>query len=182
MSLDWTCPECGLDYHTISPRDAVLAARTFPRRYRSVLTHFDADEDPDSVLRRRPASGGWSALEYTAHVADVLDLLAPTIRRIEVEDDPVINQFDPDERAEEEDYNSDSLIDVLGRLETACADLSNTVEYMDPDAWARTGHFADGTVRQAIDIARNAVHEASHHFRDVARVLTEVRQRPTEER
>lgn len=170
-----------MDYHHVSPQDMVLSARVFPRRYRSVLTHFDADEDPDSVIRRRPEPGVWSALEYTAHVADMVELLAPTIRRIEVEDDPRLNEFDPDERAEEEEYNTEALAEVLGRLETACADLSNTVEFMDPDAWLRTGRY-DWGERQAIDIARNATHELTHHFRDVQRVLTKVRGRPTTER
>lgn len=176
MSLDWTCPECGMDYQTVSPRDIVLAARTFPRRYRAVLTRFGTDEDPDDLLRARPAPAVWSALEYAAHVADILELLAPTIRRIEVEDNPRLNQFDPDERAEEEAYNEDGLLDVLGRLETGCADLSNTVEFMDPDAWTRTGSYEWGE-REAIDVARNAVHEASHHLRDIERVLAQARAR-----
>lgn len=170
-----------MDYHHVSPNDIVLAARTFPRRYRSVLTHFDADEELDAVIRGRPEPGVWSALEYTAHVADMLDLLAPQIRRIEVEDDPRLNLFDPDERAEDEEYNRESLLEILGRLETGCADLSNTVEFMDPDAWTRTGHYDHGE-RQAIDVARNALHETSHHFRDVLRVLSAVRGRPTTER
>lgn len=176
MSLDWTCPECGLDYHTISPRDIVLAARTFPYRYRQVLTRSGPDEDADEVLRRRPSPGVWSALEYAAHVADVIDLLAPSIRRVEVEDNPRLYQFDPDERAEEEEYNSDALVDVLGRLDTACADLSNTCEFIDPEAWSRTGQYGHGA-REAIDLARNAVHEGSHHLRDIERVLAQVRGR-----
>jgi hypothetical protein len=181
MTVHWVCPECGLDYDTISPRDAVLAARTFPRRYRSLLTHLDPDEDPDSVIRRRPAPDVWSALEYTAHVADILDWLASSIRRIEVEDQPRLYEFDPDEKAEEEEYNDLPLVEALGRLETACADLSNTIEFMDPAAWTRTGRYEWGE-REAIDLARNAVHEGSHHLRDIQRVLTQVRGRTTEER
>lgn len=181
MSLSWVCPECGLDYDTISPRDAVLAVRTFPRRYRALLTHFDPDEDVDDVIRRRPAPDVWSALEYTAHVAQVLDLMAPTIRQIESEDNPHLYFFDSDKQAEEQGYNDWPLLTAIGELESACADLSSAIEFVEPENWSRIGTF-DWGEREAIDIARNAVHEGAHHLRDIERVLTEVRGRPTSER
>ncbi|MFN2504688.1 MAG: DinB family protein [Acidimicrobiales bacterium] len=180
MSLSWKCPECGLDFDTISPRDAVLAVRTFPRRYRALLTHFDPDEDVDDVIRRRPAPDVWSALEYTAHVAEVLDLLAPVIRQIEIEDNPHLYFFDSDKQAEEQSYNDWPLLRVIGDLESACADLSAAIEFVDPVNWSRRGTF-DWGEREAIDMARNAVHEGAHHLRDVERVLTQVRGRPTAE-
>ena len=34
MAVSYTCKECGLEYDSISPRDAVQALRSFPRRYR----------------------------------------------------------------------------------------------------------------------------------------------------
>ena len=180
MTLHWKCPECGLDYDTISPRDAVLAVRTFPRRYRALLTHFGPDEDVDDVIRRKPAPDVWSALEYTAHVAQVLDLLAPTIRQIENENNPHLYFFDSDQQAAEQAYNDWPLLRALGELESACADLSSAIEFYDPAAWNRTGRFDYGE-REAIDLARNAVHEGAHHLRDVQNVLTQVRGRETRE-
>ena len=181
MSISWKCPECGLDYDTISPRDAVLAVRTYPRRYRSLLTHFDPDEDVDEVIRRKPAPDVWSALEYTVHVAEVLDLTAPTIRQIVSEDNPQLYFFDSDEQAAAQLYNDWPLLRALGELESACADLSSAIEFVEPEEWSRVGTFEWGQ-REAIDMARNAVHEGSHHLRDVQRVLTQVRGRPTTER
>ena len=46
----YVCPECGLDYDTVSPEDAAVAVRSFPRRYREAMAGIDED-----VLRRRPA-------------------------------------------------------------------------------------------------------------------------------
>jgi hypothetical protein len=181
MTISWKCPECGLDYDTISPRDAVLAVRTFPRRYRALLTHFDPDEDVDDVIRRRPAPGVWSALEYTAHAAEVLDLLAPTIRQIVNETNPHLYFFDSDAQAAEKSYNDWPLLRALGDLESACADLSSAIEFVDPADWNRTGTF-DWGEREAIDMARNAVHEGAHHLRDIEKVLTQVRGRATSER
>lgn len=180
MTIHWVCPECGLDYDTISPRDAAGAVRTFPRRYRNVLTHFGPDEDLEEVIRTRPAPDVWSALEYTAHVAQTLDLMAPNIRQIVNEDNPHLYTFDPDEQAEEQDYNDWTLLMAVSELESACADLSMAIEYTPSDAWNRKGTFDYGE-REAIDIARNAVHEGSHHLRDIRRGLSQILGREVEE-
>jgi hypothetical protein len=181
MTISWKCPECGLEYDLISPRDAAAAVRTFPRRYRNLLTHFGPDEDVDEVIRQRPAPDVWSALEYTAHVAQVLDLIAPIIRQISAENNPHLYFFDSDQQAAEQQYNDWPLLKALGELESACADLSMAIEYMDPADWNRKGTFDFGE-REAIDMARNAVHEGAHHLRDVQKVLTQVRGRETTER
>lgn len=170
----WVCPKCGLDYDTISPRDAVGAVRSYPRRYRSALGGFGANEDRERLIRQRPDPDTWSALEYTGHVADVLDLTAPSIRRIMVEDRPTLFFFDVDEQAVERDYNGEERTEILSVLETACADLASVLEGVDADSWRRTGVFPWGE-RDALETARNAVHEGSHHLRDVEEVLARVR-------
>ncbi len=182
MSVSWVCPECGLDYDTISPRDAAGAVRTFPRRYRSVLIdNFRPDEDLEALVRRRPEDGVWSALEYTAHVAQILDLLAPTLRQIVNEDNPALFAWDADEQAEEQEYNDWTVLEAIGELESACADLSMAIEYTGADEWSRKGTY-DWGEREAIDIARNAVHEGAHHLRDLKRVLGQVLGREVDER
>ncbi|MGH9189441.1 MAG: DinB family protein [Acidimicrobiales bacterium] len=170
----WVCPECGLDYDTISPRDAVGAVRSYPRRYRSALAAFGPGEEGDELSRRRPTPTTWSALEYTAHAADVLDLTAPSLRRILVEEKPTLFFFDSDTQAAERDYNSQDRSEVLGNLETACADLAAVMEGISADDWGRTGIFTWGE-RDALITARNAVHEGSHHLRDIEHGLAAVR-------
>jgi hypothetical protein len=180
VTVRWTCPECGLDYETISPRDASGAVRTFPRRYRSILLRLEPGEDPEVVLRQRPAPDVWSALEYTAHVAQTLDLIAPTIRQIINEDNPHLYAFDPDEQAHEQSYNEWPIMQAVGELESACADLSMAIEYVPSDEWTRKGSF-DWGEREAIDMARNAVHEGSHHLRDIKRGLSQILGREVDE-
>ena len=151
--------------------------RSFPRRYRALLVTPGSDDRPDAVFRRRPDPGTWSALEYTAHVADVLDHLGPAIRRITYEDKPSITSFDNDERAVEKAYNELERTEVLGWLELACAELASVIEGVNADDWTRTGRL-DAGERDALTVARNGVHEGSHHLRDVQRVLNRVRGRP----
>ncbi|MCA1676351.1 MAG: class II holin family protein, partial [Actinobacteria bacterium] len=59
----------------------------------------------------------------------------------------------------------------------ACAELASVLEGVSPDDWTRTGLLA-GVPRDALTMARDGVHEGSHHLRDVHRVLATVRGRP----
>jgi hypothetical protein len=180
MSFEWKCPECGLDYGTISPKDAIQALRSYPRRYRAVLKGFveDDDDDPDAVIRRRPDPKTWSALEYAAHVADVFDDMDSVFRRMLVEDDPRIpDSWDPDQRATEQRYNEQDAKAVLDRLQANAERAAATLEGVSPDDWKRTAQFDFGR-RDLLDMARNAVHEGYHHLRDVERVLRAVVGKP----
>lgn len=172
------CPECGLDYDTVSPLDAGVAVRSFPRRYRGLLVTSRADDGPDAVIRRRAHPSTWSALEYTAHVADRLDHLGPAIRRVVRENTPTIAGFDNEERAASKAYNDIDRIEVLGWLDLACDELASVIADVRPDDWARTALVA-GAPRDALTLARDGVHEGAHHLRDVQRVLDAVRGRPS---
>jgi hypothetical protein len=166
-----------LQYEPISPQDAGVAVRSFPRRYRALLVTPGSDDGPHAVFRRRPDPSTWSALEYTAHVADLLDLLGPAIRRIMVEDTPSITFFDNEARASAKRYNELDRAEVLGWLELACGDLASVIESVKADDWTRKARLEAGE-RDALTMARNGVHEGSHHLRDVHRVLAQVRGRP----
>ena len=135
-----------------------------------------SEDRPNAVFRRRPGPGTWSALEYTAHVADHLDLLGPAIRRILVEDNPLITFFDNDERAVEKGYNELERAEVLGWLDLGCAELASVLDGVNPDDWTRPVRVEAGD-RDLLTVARNGVHEGSHHLRDVQRVLNAVRGR-----
>jgi hypothetical protein len=110
-------------------------------------------------------------------VADVLDHLGPAIRRILVEDDPLITLFDNDERAEQKRYNELERAEVLGWLDLACGELGSVLDDVAPDDWTRPARLEAGP-RDLLGVARNGVHEGSHHLRDVERVLNQVRGRP----
>ena len=176
MRQRWACPDCGLDYSTISPGDALVAVRSFPRRYRALLTTLDQEEGPDSILHRRPEPGTWSAVEYTAHLADVIDDLAAAIRRVVVGDHPRVRRWDPDQRAAEERYGEQDREQVLAALEAACARLAGVLDSVDPGDWTRSGTM-DWGERDAVTLARDAVHEGAHHLRDLERGLRAVRGR-----
>lgn len=173
----FVCPDCGLDYGTVKPLDAIRAIRSYPRRYRAFLTGFDDDEDPDALVRRRPDPATPSALEHAVRAAYVIDATAPLIRRTIVEDEPSLPSFDFEQRPTERRYDEESRREVLSEIETACADLATTLDTVDDEDWLRIAHFDDGD-RTVLDMARDAVHAGSHRLREIERVLPQVRGRP----
>ena len=163
---------CGLDLDSINPPDAVAALRSFPRRYRALLTGFEDDEDADALVRRRPDPSTWSALEYAAHVRDVFRLFDERIRRALASDGAEVADWDHEAAAAgyadlEPAVVLDELVDGAERLAGAVADLPH-------DAWGRTV-VRLGESETVLDLARKAVHEGSHHLRDVERVIARVR-------
>jgi uncharacterized damage-inducible protein DinB len=170
----YVCPECGLDYDTVSPNDAKVAIRSFPRRFRSALAEALEDDADQGLIRRRPSPGVWSALEYTAHVADIFDAMADIIREMRTRDHPSLSMFDPDARAAASRYNEQDPQDVLERLRANAERLANELDQVATQDWLRTATFPFGE-RDILTMARNAVHEGSHHLRDVQRVLQQAR-------
>lgn len=174
MSTGYVCPDCGLDYDTISPSDAEVAIRSYPRRFRNALAAALDDEADEGLVRRRPEPATWSALEYTVHVADLYEFFAGAFRRMYDETNPTIAMWDPDERAASERYRHADPRATLDRLDAASNALVGALDRVDPEGWSRTAEFPFGS-RTILQMARNAVHEGSHHLRDVDRVLDRAR-------
>ena len=169
------CPVCGLDFDSIKPLDTIAAIRGLPRRYRAPLTRLLPGED-ESVLRARPEAGTWSALEYAAHVRDVLGWYEGWVRQILVEERPVLEGVGRDEAAIEHRYNEQDPVAVADDLAARAEALAATLEAVPGDAWDRVG-LRGGEERSIATHARRAVHEGSHHLLDIGRGLRTVRDR-----
>jgi hypothetical protein len=91
-----------------------------------------------------------------------------------VDDEPKLSFPDFAARVVSQAYNDKDKVEVLGWLELVCADLAAILEGVRPDDWRRTAQV-DGEARDALTLARDAVHEGAHHLRDVQRVLAAVR-------
>lgn len=176
MSTDHVCPGCGLDYGTISPSDAKVAIRSYPRRYRSALAAVLEDEADEGLIRRRPDAATWSAMEYTAHVADRYDMFTDFVRRMFDGSSSTLDFWDADERAQMQRYNEQDPAVVLDHLDKASSSLAAAVDRVDSGSWGNTASFPFGE-RDLLTMVRTAVHEGSHHLRDVERVLATVRGR-----
>ena len=175
MAVSWTCRQCGLEYDSLAPQDAIQALRSFPRRYREVIGPFI---DDDEVLRRRPNPDTWSALEYTAHVADILEAMTPQLVEVVQKDNPKLEDpLDQDQQAIDRSYNEMEPRAVLDWLQRSVTTAVDTCAGLTPDDWSRAAQYPYGE-RELIDIVRNIVHEGVHHLRDVENVLRAVIGKP----
>lgn len=144
--------------------------RSMGRRWRELFKDV-----PDERLRDRPDSSTWSALEYAAHTRDVIALVGSGMSKVLDGDAPVFEAIQPDATAADHGYNALPPADVLGGLAANAERLAARAERALPDHWARTGSIG-GVETDAGWLFRHAVHDASHHLRDVERNLGSSRQ------
>src|SRR2546423_1313814 len=97
MTVHPPCDECGFAAETFVVPDVAETIRGFGRRYRAPLTRFLPGEDGDAVVRQRPDETTWSALEYAAHMRDVIMLWGWGLNAVLKDDHPVIPAPDQSE-------------------------------------------------------------------------------------
>lgn len=163
------CPDCGFDPSRVSPSDAAVAARSFPRRFRALLVRPD-DEDP-AIVHRRPAGDGPSAVGHALAAAGGMAAAAGALGRVLTADDPTVDLGSGPPPAADEP----ALEVVLDRVAAAAGVLAAAVEGTSASEWARPGRLPGGEEVTALDLARAGVHAGAHHLRAAERTLARVR-------
>ena len=170
----WVCSECGFDYDDCVPATTPKTLRGFGRRYRVPLVRGLPGEDLYGLLRMRPDPQTWSALEYACHTRDSFALYEHRIDVVLAEDRPSLPRMRRDEVVVERDYNSQNPAAVAEELAVAAEALAARLERVPPQAWVRVG--VRDNLEMSIDwMARNVVHEGTHHLVDVGRSLRAAR-------
>ena len=159
------------DHPNLSPADAVVALKSFPRRYRALLA--TDDDDPDGVAQRRPDASGWSALEHAAHVANALEQAAADLDAALRSEG--ITVADPASAAAS---GASDVESTLSRLDAASQRLVDAIGRYRPDDWARKVSTPDGRTVDALWIVRAAVQEGARHLRQAEQVIAQVKGRP----
>jgi DNA segregation ATPase FtsK/SpoIIIE, S-DNA-T family len=157
------CDDCGLVYASISTAEIPNALFAFGSEYRRRLTG-----DP-AVLRTRPSPDTWSALEYSCHVRDVLDVQRARLHLALVEDVPTFTPMGRDERAVDDRYNEQAPLDVADQLEQAAAAIAADFAALDDEQWLRTGiyNWPTATERTMTWLGQHTIHEGRHHLLDI---------------
>lgn len=133
-----------------------------PERYASALAGMS-----DAVLRRRPATGVWSPIEYLCHVRDVYVSHLIRLHRARTEEDPELEPMLNDLRARRLRYAEREAAPTLDELEAAVAGVLEEVSRFRPEDWSRPAHRLPGERRTALWLLRNAAHEGIHHLGDL---------------
>jgi DinB family protein len=170
------CGECGFDYDAISVNEGIEKLRSLPRRYRAPLTRFLPGEDGDAVVRQRPGATTWSALEYAAHMRDVVMFWNWALKKVFNEDAPVLPPPNEDELdGVAAGYAALDPVTVADELAANVERMVARAEGAAEASWDRAGDFG-GIPMTALDIVRKVDHEGHHHLLDIGRGLRAVRE------
>src|SRR3954469_16934647 len=167
----------GLDVSHLAPGDAVAALRSYPRRFRSLLTSFDDDEKPDDLVHRAGADG-CSAVDHVEHVARSLALLGRALHDVLQHDGVTLPPatFDDDAREWQIGSGDPSLEAALDFVTVECDGLADTVSRVSAGSWGRTGRGGGaGRTVTALDVVREAVRTGAEHLRAAERSLATIR-------
>jgi hypothetical protein len=170
------CQECGFAAESITQENAAESVRAIGRRYQAPLTRLLPGET-DQVLRIRPAPETWSALEYSAHMRDVIALWGSTLHRALVEERPRIPLPDAeiaDRYAADRAYNEEDPSQVAHDLLANATRMARKVESAGVNLSKRAVFFGDEKMT-ALAIVRKVGHEGAHHLLDIGRSLRAAR-------
>ncbi|GAA3801675.1 DinB family protein [Cellulomonas soli] len=162
---DWTwvlerrCSECGFAAADVDGPEIAGTVRDLVPRWVSVLHRPDA--------RVRPAPTTWSALEYGAHVRDVMRVFDTRLALMLDEDDPLFDNWDQDATALAERYDLQDPAAVADELADAAEATAARFAGVGDDQWERSGRRSNGSVFTVRTLGQYFLHDAVHHLHDV---------------
>jgi DNA segregation ATPase FtsK/SpoIIIE, S-DNA-T family len=165
------CDECGFEYEAVPAGEVAGAIRSLAPRFRALVAGAAAGDA--GAVRRRPDPATWSALEYTAHVRDVLLVQRERVVHALVEDRPGFALMHREERVGLAGYADEDVDEALDGLSVAAGLLAHLFDRLDAAQLARRCRYSypEPAERDLLWIGRHSLHEGEHHLRDVAQVL-----------
>ena len=155
------CPDCSFDASAVPLADVPSLLRAAAASWPTILDRIDAEDRPDDST--------WSALEYGAHVRDVVVVFTGRFTRMLTEEDPILEDWDQDAAALTGRYSEQDPRVVGDQLVTAGEALAILLEEIPADAATRTCLRSDGSRFTVASLARYFVHDVVHHVWDVTR-------------
>jgi DinB family protein len=142
----------------------------YRQRLRDFATEARVRDEPD-LIRVRPSPDTWCALEYTAHMRDVVDFYMDRIERVLRENRPILPAADFDSMAETRRYRDEDVETVLGALDRRSTAAAVRLGRLEAEDWGRVGLGSEGGERTVLVLARRLAHDGHHHLMDLERVL-----------
>jgi hypothetical protein len=164
--------QSGFDTSQVSPSDAAVTLRSFPRRFKAALTLPESEQRPDDVVHRRPRGGGLSAAEHAAWTAAAIGQVAAAFERVITRDNPEI-QLPPVDVDPPVPGGEDPTDAIVAGIQAAADPLADRVGDVHGNEWNRTGRL-DGTTVSTLDVIRHAVRVGVEHLHAAERTVAEV--------
>src|SRR5215212_10087481 len=125
---------------------------------------------PPESLGARPIPGKWSVREIVHHLGDSETTAAGRIRKLLVEDNPVIQGYDQDDFATRLRYNERDFEPALEAFRSARATTMQLLALMSEEDWQRAGTHTDSGRYTTEDWLRIYAAHAHDHAAQIRRL------------
>lgn len=128
------------------------------RRLREAVAGLD-----EADLSAQPIPGEWSVREIVHHLADGEQISAVRLRRLLVEDGPLLPGYDATDYAATMAYAERPIEPAIAAFAAARALSADLLSTLSEEQWARRGEHAEqGAYSVEIWVERNGNHVANH--------------------
>jgi hypothetical protein len=125
---------------------------------------------PADSLTAHPIQGKWSAAEIVHHLADSETTSGIRLRRLLVEDRPVIQGYDQEAYAERLNYNNREMTPAVDAFRSARATAAQLFEFMSDEDWRREGSHSESGSYTAEDWLTIYAAHAHNHAAQIRRL------------
>lgn len=128
------------------------------------------DGFPPDALTAHPIAGKWSAAEIVHHLADSETTSGIRLRRLLVEDHPVIQGYDQEAFAAALHYNSRDIAPALEAFRSARATTAQLLDLMTQEDWQRQGSHSESGSYSSEEWLRIYAEHAHNHAAQIRRL------------
>jgi hypothetical protein len=125
---------------------------------------------PPESLTAHPIPGKWSAVEIVHHLADSETTSGLRLRRLLVEDHPLIQGYDQDAYAGRLNYNNREMAPAFDAFRSARATAAQLFEFMSDEDWQREGTHSESGSYSAEDWLTIYAAHAHNHAAQIRRL------------
>lgn len=125
---------------------------------------------PPDQLTAHPIDGKWSAAEIVHHLADSETTSALRLRRLLVEDHPLIQGYDQDAYANSLSYNQRDIEPALDAFKAARATTAQLLHLMSDEDWQREGTHSESGAYTPEDWLKIYAAHAHNHAAQIRRL------------
>lgn len=133
-----------------------------PPRLRRAVAGMTPDQ-----LRTRPVAGKWSTLEVVCHLVDSEQAWCHRMKRVIVEDQPLLIGYDETRFTAGLPYHENDLEEELALLEGMRRQMARTLRTLPEAAWSRTGVHSERGLITLEEMLRAEVEHVPHHIRTI---------------
>jgi hypothetical protein len=151
---------------TTAERDELIAK--YNDGYREVMKTLEGF--PDEALALHPIPGKWSAKEIVHHLADSETVSGIRLKRLLVEDNPLIQGYDQEAFALRLNYNAREIGPALEAFRGARANAAQVLDLMSEADWHREGTHSESGPYSAEDWLRIYAAHAHNHAAQIRRL------------